>query len=81
MNYSLSKKTAIISDVHSNLEALVAVVKNAKLNGVEQFINLGDFVGYGGKSVECMQILIDLKSLNVLGNHESMLINPPILST
>ncbi len=35
-------KVAILSDIHSNVFALKAVIKDAKNKGVTKFINLGD---------------------------------------
>ena len=40
-------RTAIFSDVHSNLEALEAVRQAGFDRGVERWICLGDVVGYG----------------------------------
>jgi len=40
------KKFAILSDIHSNIYALKAVVEDAKLHDVETFVNLGDIL-YG----------------------------------
>ena len=40
------EKFAILSDIHSNIYALEAVVKDAELSGVDTFVNLGDIL-YG----------------------------------
>ena len=40
------KKIAILSDIHSNIYALKAVVEDAKAKGVDTFVNLGDIL-YG----------------------------------
>lgn len=40
------KKIAVLSDIHSNIYALKAVVEDARLRGVETFVNLGDIL-YG----------------------------------
>ncbi len=39
-------KIAVISDIHGNYDALVAVLKKAKTEGVEHLLVLGDIVGY-----------------------------------
>ena len=41
------KRTAIISDVHSNIEALDAVLDDIHENECEEIICLGDLLGYG----------------------------------
>ena len=38
---------AVISDIHSNLEALDAVLGDIKSRGITDIICLGDIVGYG----------------------------------
>lgn len=65
-------KVAIISDIHSNLEALGVVlnyIKNAKCSLV---ICCGDVVGYGANPNECLSSLAEIKNLRiVLGNHDA----------
>lgn len=61
-------KYAIISDIHSNLDALEAVI--SKLSGMP-VICLGDIVGYGPQPNEVIETLFDLQPLAVLmGNHD-----------
>ena len=54
----------IISDIHSNLEALVAVFSELyKQNEhIDQVLMLGDIVGYGVNPNECCTIVKFLKS-------------------
>ena len=40
-------RTAIFSDIHSNLEAMTACIKHAERHQVQRFVTLGDYVGYG----------------------------------
>ena len=40
-------KIAILSDIHSNLPALTAVLHEAQASGAERIVFLGDIVGYG----------------------------------
>ncbi len=59
----------LISDIHSNLEALDAVL--AGLAGVEAFLCLGDIVGYGPDPVACLARVRTLPSLEcIVGNHD-----------
>lgn len=61
----------IISDVHSNLEALQVVVAELKRRKITSIICLGDVVGYGANPNECCDIVRDLAQLVILGNHDA----------
>lgn len=58
----------IISDIHSNLEALDVVLN--KLSQVEKLICLGDTVGYGPNPNECVEKIRELNIPAVAGNHD-----------
>jgi predicted phosphodiesterase len=60
---------AIISDIHSNLEALQAVLEDIKKQNVEAVYCLGDIVGYGPNPKECIDLVMDCKVV-LLGNHD-----------
>jgi predicted phosphodiesterase len=60
---------AIISDIHSNLEALNAVVDDIEKQDVEKVICLGDVVGYGPNPCECVDIVMNC-DVAILGNHD-----------
>ena len=60
---------AIISDIHSNLEALQAVLADIKSQGIKEIYCLGDVVGYGPNPRECIDLVMDSK-LVLLGNHD-----------
>ena len=64
-------KTAIISDVHANLEALQAVLKAIDERSVGRIFCLGDAVGYGASPNECLNLIRDRCKLVLLGNHDS----------
>ncbi len=62
-------KIAIISDIHSNIDALEAVI--ARLPQHDELFCLGDSVGYGPQPNEVVEKLIELKPTAVLmGNHD-----------
>ena len=64
-------KLALISDIHANLEALQAVVEDARGCGVDRFACLGDIVGYGANPVECLAAVRELDCIAVIqGNHD-----------
>jgi predicted phosphodiesterase len=60
---------AIISDIHSNLEALQAVLKDIESQGVSEVYCLGDVVGYGPNPRECIDLVMNCKIV-LLGNHD-----------
>jgi predicted phosphodiesterase len=66
-------KIAILSDIHSNLEALRACLAHARSQGAEQYVFLGDLLGYGADPNACLDIIAPMVSdgaLAVLGNHD-----------
>lgn len=64
-------KTALISDVHANLEALLAVYQVARERDVERILCLGDVVGYGASPNECLDVVRKICPAVLLGNHDS----------
>ncbi len=40
-------RIAVISDIHSNIEALTEVLRTADRHKVDRIVSLGDIVGYG----------------------------------
>lgn len=67
-------KTAIISDVHSNLEALEAVLKDIEKSEIKQIISLGDIVGYGASPNEVIALFKEHKIKSVRGNHDAAIV-------
>ncbi len=62
---------AIIADIHSNLAALTAVMKDIKHGGgVDEIWCLGDIVGYGPEPQECLDIIRRTANVCVAGNHD-----------
>ena len=61
-------KIGIISDIHSNSEAIDSVLKNIKK--VDEFICLGDIVGYGADPNYCIEKIKDLNCRCIGGNHD-----------
>ncbi|MCD6453468.1 MAG: metallophosphoesterase family protein [Dehalococcoidales bacterium] len=62
---------AIISDIHANLAALVAVLGDIeRRGGVDDFWCLGDIVGYGPDPAQCVELVRCLRPLGVAGNHD-----------
>lgn len=64
-------RALIVSDVHSNLEALQSVVQDAESNGgFDEIWSLGDIVGYGPDPAACLDLIQSYKSKSVAGNHD-----------
>src|SRR5437762_10082424 len=61
---------AIFSDVHANLEALEAVLADARDNKCTHFVCLGDVVGYNANPHECVDRVRELDCPIVKGNHD-----------
>src|SRR3954464_11173262 len=61
---------AIFSDIHSNLEALEAVMADARQRRCTAFVCLGDVVGYNANPGECIQVIRELDCPVVRGNHD-----------
>ena len=61
-------KVAVIADIHSNLEALEAVL--AAVKEASEIWCLGDVVGYGPNPNECCQLVEKKAKYCVAGNHD-----------
>jgi len=70
-------RVAIISDVHSNLQAFTAVLKDIEQFGIDSIVALGDIIGYGGNPAECLDLLENNAKIirKVRGNHEQSALN------
>jgi len=65
---------AIFSDIHANIDALEAVLKDIGTFPVRGILCLGDIVGYGSEPGACVNRVMETCSVSVLGNHEAMLL-------
>lgn len=63
-------RTAIISDIHSNLTAFKAVLGDIERQGVDRIICLGDIIGYGPNPVQCVDLVEQRCVWSLLGNHD-----------
>ena len=62
--------TAIISDIHANLEAFSAVLGQIASLGITDVVCLGDIIGYGPEPLECLDRSMGLFRWSLMGNHE-----------
>lgn len=63
-------KIAIVSDIHSNFEAVEAVSKAIDGMSVDAIYFVGDVVGYGPDPNACTQWVMENSDLAVMGNHD-----------
>lgn len=71
------ESVAFINDVHGNAEAIKEIFKNCEESGKKDIFILGDMIGIGPESNECIDIIRkyqeehpDTKVSCILGNHE-----------
>lgn len=62
---------AIFADIHSNLEALEAVLAVLSSERIDAYLCAGDIVGYGADPKPCLGKVKALTNNIVAGNHES----------
>ena len=64
----------LLSDIHSNDEALAAVLARARRRGFDRVVVLGDFVGYGADPNAVLDRLLRIRKHRVLirGNHDKV---------
>lgn len=74
-------KAAVISDIHSNLEALQTVIKDVKKRRIKKILCLGDLVGYGADPNECVALCLKESDLTVAGNHDWAALNRTDINT
>ncbi len=72
-----NKSFAIISDIHSNLEALEAVLADIEARGIDEIICLGDVVGYGANPKECLDLVRQRCRITLMGNHDHAVLFEP----
>ena len=50
-------KLAVFTDIHGNLEALKAIINDINSKNVDEIICLGDTIGLGSESKECLDLM------------------------
>jgi len=63
-------RVAVVSDIHSNLLALEAVLDDVGKVGVDEIWCLGDIVGYGPEPSACIDIIRHRCAISLAGNHD-----------
>jgi predicted phosphodiesterase len=61
----------LLSDIHSNFDALEAVLQDARVNfEIDEIWASGDLVGYGPDPAACLDLLDSAGAITVAGNHD-----------
>lgn len=68
-------RIGILGDIHANAEALTAVVKAMRDEGVDTFVQVGDIVGYGPEPSRCIDMVKELGCITCLGNHDAAVLD------
>jgi diadenosine tetraphosphatase ApaH/serine/threonine PP2A family protein phosphatase len=74
-------RVAVLSDIHSNRQALEAVLAAIDEAGVEQIWCLGDMVGYGAEPDACTALVRERCDTCLVGNHDLALLSALDIST
>jgi diadenosine tetraphosphatase ApaH/serine/threonine PP2A family protein phosphatase len=61
---------AILTDIHSNLPALEAVLADIEGSDADELWCLGDVVGYGAQPDQCTKLVSERCALSLVGNHD-----------
>ncbi len=70
---------ALFADIHANRQAFEACLAQARQQGAERIVLLGDYVGYGADpewAVATVMELVDQGAVAVLGNHDRAIGHP-----
>ena len=65
---------AVVSDIHGNLPALQAVLADARAQGTDGLLNLGDIASGPLWPRETVELLMSLPAQTIAGNHERQLL-------
>ena len=73
-------KWALLSDIHANIQALLACEAHARQQGAERLAVLGDLVGYGADPLPVVERVMQWHAQGACvlqGNHDAMAVTPP----
>ena len=73
-------KIALVTDLHANREGVESVLEHARRQGAQQWVFLGDFVGYGADPawvVDLVREHVAAGALAVMGNHDQAVVQGP----
>ncbi len=65
---------ALISDIHSNYQALIPVLAHIDRLEVDQVAFIGDLVDYGPEPAQCIQAMREREIIGIQGNHDAAVV-------
>jgi len=68
-------RIGILGDIHGNLEALTAVVEAMRTEAIDEWVQVGDLVGYGPQPSECIALVRQLGCTVCMGNHDAAVLD------
>ncbi|MGA9119398.1 MAG: metallophosphoesterase family protein [Bacteroidota bacterium] len=74
-------RIAILSDIHSNLQALQSTLEYVSSMNLDALYCLGDIVGYGANPNECIELIRRHATHVVRGNHDQAMYDSALLAT
>ena len=72
-------RIAVISDIHSNIYALQAVLNDLRNHNIDMIVCTGDLVGYGTRPNEVIELLKENKIFTIMGNYDDAIGNHKIM--
>ena len=72
----MSRRFAVLADIHGNIEALEAVLGAVDLHKPDVLVVLGDTIGYGPNPRECLTRVCAAADVLLVGNHEREAVDP-----
>src|SRR3984957_16605188 len=70
-------RIALMPATHGNREPLAACLDHAAQNGIDRYVFLGDFAGYGadpGWVIDTAMAQVERGAIAILGNHEALVV-------
>ena len=68
-------RIGVLGDIHSNLEALTAVVDQMREHeAIDHWVQVGDIVGYGADPRPCVDLVRELGCVVSIGNHDAAVV-------
>ena len=77
-------KLAVFTDIHGNLEALKAIINDINSKNVDEIICLGDTIGLGSESKECLDLIIEnniKQKIEYISYERNEKVNPALKTT
>lgn len=65
-------RLAVVSDIHSNGDALDAVAREIDRHRADRVLHLGDLVGYNAEPEKCVRWAREHAAAGILGNHDAV---------